>query len=386
MALGAETQGDLTIPLSSDPNWLAILICQGADRANVHYEKLIAHYDVTRGVVDPPAGLDPIAQRLVGELLIYAAESFAVVLGKAFAEASVTPPDVSLAAATVVAALKVPMKFVLNRLADAGDRREVECMYDELRATGRVQQTLPEEARQVRDGYARDVLAKRVPLDVSNVFPFTPRPESVQRIERARIEAARAAGNPAASGAVVALEPRPAPPRPVVDAIADSAPPAEIVPVAAAEVPPTSADTAARVHLTPAHAVVDGPSIGPKMAERLAPHGIKTVADLFAADPETLAAALDQKYVKAATIRDWQDQARLVCAVPGLRGTHAQLLVGAGYRSAAAVAGAETGPLCAAVLRFATSPEGQRVLRDGAAPDAAKIASWLENARRAHAA
>ena len=116
------------------------------------------------------------------------------------------------------------------------------------------------------------------------------------------------------------------------------------------------------------------------------PHGIKTVADLFAADPETLAAALDQKYVKAATIRDWQDQARLVCAVPGLRGTHAQLLVGAGYRSAAAVAGAETGPLCAAVLRFATSPEGLRVLRDGAAPDAAKIASWLENARRAHAA
>ena len=32
-----------------------------APRANAYYEKLIAHYDIQRGVVDPPAGLDQVA-------------------------------------------------------------------------------------------------------------------------------------------------------------------------------------------------------------------------------------------------------------------------------------------------------------------------------------
>jgi hypothetical protein len=66
--------------------------------------------------------------------------------------------------------------------------------------------------------------------------------------------------------------------------------------------------------------------------------------------------------------------------VPGLRGTHAQLLVGAGYRTRDALAAALETKLCADVLAFALSSEGQRVLRDGNPPDIEKIKGWLASA------
>ena len=90
--------------------------------------------------------------------------------------------------------------------------------------------------------------------------------------------------------------------------------------------------------------------------------------------------------IAADTVADWQDQARLVCTVPGLRGTHAQLLVGAGYRSADALAGAEADKLCADVLAFAATRDGQRALRNGDPPDIERIKAWLEAARSVRAA
>ena len=75
-----------------------------------------------------------------------------------------------------------------------------------------------------------------------------------------------------------------------------------------------------------------------------------------------------------------------MCAVPGLRGTHAQLLVGAGYRSVDAIAVADAGKLCADVLAFAASPNGQRLLRNGDPPDIEKIKGWLEAAQSVKAA
>ena len=91
-------------------------------------------------------------------------------------------------------------------------------------------------------------------------------------------------------------------------------------------------------------------------------------------------------HIRAKTIAEWQDQARLVCEVPGLRGTHAQLLVGAGYRDLRRIARAEPRQLSADVLRFAQSADGQRVLRSGTPPDIEKIFSWVHAAERAWAA
>ena len=144
--------------------------------------------------------------------------------------------------------------------------------------------------------------------------------------------------------------------------------------------------TEPRYHLSPDQDVVDGPSIGPKTAERLYPHGIKTVRDLLKAEPAALAVLMDTRGVGAETIAAWQDQARLVCTVPGLRGTHAQLLVGAGYLSGEAIAAAEADKLCADVLTYAASAAGQRLLRYGDPPDIEKIKGWLEAAQSVRAA
>src|SRR6185503_8901063 len=149
---------------------------------------------------------------------------------------------------------------------------------------------------------------------------------------------------------------------------------------------PAPATGSPRFHLAFDQDVVDGPSIGPKTAERLHPHGIRTVRDLLKADPAALAALVNARHITPEVIVGWQDQARMVCTVPDLRGTHAQLLVGAGYRSADAVAAAEADKLCADVLAYATSTAGQRLLRNGDPPDIEKIKGWLEAARSAQAA
>ncbi len=99
-----------------------------------------------------------------------------------------------------------------------------------------------------------------------------------------------------------------------------------------------------------------------------------------------MADLLDDAHFDAETLGEWQDQARLVIDVPGLRGTHAQLLVGAGYRTAQAVAEADPIALSARVLKFVTTSEGKRVLREGRPPDIEKIKGWVDVARHAVAA
>jgi hypothetical protein len=50
------------------------------------------------------------------------------------------------------------------------------------------------------------------------------------------------------------------------------------------------------------------------------------------------------------------------------------------------VAAADPGELCAAVLRCAMSPEGQRILRQAEAPAAEKIKGWIKSAAARKAA
>src|SRR5690606_13071421 len=96
----------------------------------------------------------------------------------------------------------------------------------------------------------------------------------------------------------------------------------------------SAAAHAPRFYLSRGQAVVDAPSIGPKTADRLIAEGVKTVGDLMDADAETLAELIGVRHITAATILDWQAQSDLVMRVPNLRGTHAQLIVGAGFRDA----------------------------------------------------
>jgi hypothetical protein len=126
--------------------------------------------------------------------------------------------------------------------------------------------------------------------------------------------------------------------------------------------------------------VVRAPSIGPRTAERLSSVGVMLVRHLLACDPERAARQLGYRFLTAARIRDLQAQARLVCTIPWLRGTHAQLLVGAGYRTLDDIVAVDAEEICAGVLRFAATREGQSVLRAGPPPSIERITHWVHNA------
>ncbi len=338
-------------------NWLEAMVADGAGQANTHYEKLIAHFDIHRAVVDPASGLDIVARRIIARQLDRAAALQAFVLDQAIIESGVSAPEVALGLDTLLAMIKIPARMWAKRLENTEDRRLVERMYDELKQTGTVEKHLPEDDRAVRAAFASEVLAKRTPVDAAKTFASLPPQAAPQMVSRApRTDAPRPAPVAALPAATSRAEPAP------------------------------ERNDRARLYLTGAAPVVDAPSIGPRMAERLAPIGIVRVEDLLSGNADTIAQALGTSGIDAATVRAWQDQARLVCTVPGLRGSHAQLLVGAGFRSMAALANAETDDLCARVLAFAASPDGHRVLRNGEPPDLEKIMAWLDNARGALAA
>ena len=154
----AESTTPPVISLGEGGDWLEDYVRAAATRANAYYEKLILHYDFHRGVVDPPAGLDTVAQRFIGALLLEAQAALAAVLERALEEAGATAPEVGLTAKTFIAGLKIPLSWVTRRMADARERRLVEAIYDELQATGTVERNLPEDERAVREAYAREVL------------------------------------------------------------------------------------------------------------------------------------------------------------------------------------------------------------------------------------
>jgi hypothetical protein len=418
--LGERDFAEMDVALGTGPNWLVESLCKGAEIANGYYEKLIAHYDIQRGVVDPPSGLDRVAKRMVAEMIRYAYLSYGMVLDRAIQESNTHAPDIGLTLPTLLATTQIPAKVLVRRIVNVEERRTVERIYDELVATGTVERNLPEDDRTVRELHAEEVVARRVPQpEASKVFPFKPRERVLTRIEAERaargpirtpaeVIPLRVAATPEPAAAVVAASAaeviplRAAAPSPA--AVASAPPPlaptvavAASAPTAGSEPPPieelereeVTAATGGggrRFYLTLDHDVVDGPSIGAKTADRLRPHGISKVRDLLRADPVALAVLVDARHITAEVISAWQDQAMLVCSVPGLRGTHAQLLVGAGYRSADAIAEVEADKLCADVLAFASSAPGQRLLRNGDPPDIEKIRNWLEAARSVRAA
>ena len=493
--LGEDQFSGLTVALPDGAHWPRQATCDGAEFSHRAYEKLIAHYDIHRGTVRPEEGLDAIARPLVAELLIYAATGFGRILDRAISDAGVAAPAVSLTLDTILATLKIPQKALAKRLTNAEDKKLVQAMYDELKATGRVEHTLPEDDRTIRELHAIEVLAPAMaaraeqraarvpggaPVSAPAAAPTVATADTALRraVENSAIAKDKAIPPPAMptahqaqsvkSASLISLPPRsaaprtepeierrqpapdlvasvpaipkPAEPKPVAPepvasepvasvptasepvfaqpqnvpaAISAPAPQSVPVPMAVApppvsvvppiSVPPVSVPSIARFepkpdtrieternerrsYLAMADDLEAAPSIGPKMAQRFAELGINTVADFMGHDPHDMAELLDDDRIDADTLVDWQDQAQLVIDVPGVRGTHAQLLVGAGYRTADMLAEADPVDLSADVLTFATSADGKRILRDGATPDLEKIKGWVESAREVMAA
>lgn len=425
-ALGEQRSPALEVKKRDGADWLKEMTCDGAETANRYYEKLIAHYDIHKGAVVPEDGLDAISRPFLADLLMYAAEGFGRLMDRAIEESGVAAPEVTLTLETFLATLKIPSKWIEKKLSNAEDRKLVQAMYDELKATGRVDATLPEDDRVIRDLHASEVLAPKLADRSQKRAERLPAKYSsetvakVSRFEQALAESARViekvapaiktetalpftkpaatalpVERPNAAPQPVAIEEKPLalPPRgtfakpepaPQPAKADDAAPPAANV--TSIEDAIAAVKKERRSYLSVDAPLEDAPSIGPKMAERFASLGVHTVSDFLGHQPHDMAELLDDNRIDAETITDWQDQAQLVIDIPGLRGGQAQLLVGAGYRTAGAIADTDPVDLSADVLTFATSSDGKRILRDGNPPDIEKIKDWVTIAREALAA
>jgi hypothetical protein len=138
-----------------------------------------------------------------------------------------------------------------------------------------------------------------------------------------------------------------------------------------------------RFHLSLEHPVLDAPSIGPRTAEQLTRVNVRTVRELLQANPNALAQSLGHRRITGETVRDWQNQARLVCQVPELRGHDARILVACGIRDLSQLSGRSASDLWEIVRPFTETPECKRILRGGEMPTAAEIAAWVRNAQQA---
>ena len=124
------------------------------------------------------------------------------------------------------------------------------------------------------------------------------------------------------------------------------------------------------------------PSIGPKTAQRLSRVDIYTVDDLLNADAEAVATKLDNRRITADTIRQWQNQSRLICQVPELRGHDVQILVACGVTEPEQLAAKRPVDLMALVGPFSDTSEGERIVRGGSKPDLEEVTDWIHFAQQ----
>ena len=354
-------------PRLSEPQgsqWLGIMIRDGATFSNQFYDMLIDHYNLAVGVKNPPAGLDRASQEAIARCLAHATVGLAMVLNRAFTEAAVTPPAVDLSAKEVIASSKIPIRQLINKLADKNDRIAVEAIFKEVQATGKAIESLPESERLVRQFHAAEVL--KVPM--SKLDAEKPRPAGTCYGQPASAKPQRTA----AIAPAAAQAPRAATPTAISPPTPASQPPRENI----------SLPSAPRFFLTADDDIVDAPSIGPKTATRFHKIGMHKVRDLLNANPEVTAEKLATRHIPAAVVRDWQDQSKLMIAVPGLRGHDAQILVAAGIRDRTGLSQADIASLLSKVIQVADTTEGKRILRSGAVPDLEEVTAWINAARQ----
>ena len=130
---------------------------QGQDVVAVSYTHL---YNLALGVKDPPRGLDQELKDRIAAQLGLAAVAIARVLDRAFQDAAMVPPNLSLTLETLISTSIVPIFWITKKLTDVKDRASVMAIYDEVQRTGKAVATLPEDERMVRKLHAEQVLKK----------------------------------------------------------------------------------------------------------------------------------------------------------------------------------------------------------------------------------
>ena len=384
---------DVAVPAGDD--WLAKMVVAGADLANPHYEVCIDHYDLKKGVKDPPTGLDQEMKDRLARLIGHAVVGYARIMERAFAESLAAPPATNITLLGVMAKLTIPIFWVTKKLKDAKERAIVEATFKEYEATGKVIDTLTDDDYTIRKAHCEEVLKKPLEeLDQEEPKPIGTA-HGIGAPARPRPAKGKAVASPSAS-LPVSLSGGREPPdsaketRPAPQTAAKSAAPLEPT-----TPPPTKSqgadaprsekqveEHAERFYLNVEMPVEKAPSIGAKTAALLEDHGVRTVGNLLSTDPDKLAASLGDRHIDSYTILTWQMQADLCCDVPNLRGHDAQFLTACGISHRGELATADAATLLKKVDSFVTTPAGERILRDGKRPDLAEVTDWIRWANR----
>jgi energy-coupling factor transporter ATP-binding protein EcfA2 len=119
------------------------------------------------------------------------------------------------------------------------------------------------------------------------------------------------------------------------------------------------------------------PSINAATGERLAGVGIRTIADLLAADPQSAADELGDARFDAATIARWQSESRLACRIPGLPRYAARLLAACDLTEAEQVAGANAAELVTKIGQLCRKTNGRRLLGNHEPPTRTRVGAWI---------
>lgn len=153
----AELRGLPPVRMPSGTDWLEQMVRDGATRSHAHYQTLIDHYNFKQGRRNPPRGLDVVCRDVASEMIGYAINGFAKILNRAFDEAAHDPPYVLLALETVFATIEIPSQWVTQRMENKKEAELVRQMFREYQKTGKVERTLPDDVRTVRDELEADM-------------------------------------------------------------------------------------------------------------------------------------------------------------------------------------------------------------------------------------
>lgn len=362
---------DVAVPQGQD--WLAKMVTAGADLANPHYEACIEHYDLKKGVKDPPTGMDQEMKDRIAKLIGHAVVGYARIMERAFIESEASPPATGITLLGVMAQVTIPVFWITKKLKDSRERAIVEATFKEFQATGKVIETLTEDDATIRALHADEVLKK--PLDDLDAE----QPTSAGVAHGIGAPARPAVGTrKATTSSAIAAGPTSPPQQPsdVRPPVTKSVPEPAAPPVTKGSVP-GSATSTAHCYLTGDMPVVKAPSIGVKTAGLLERHGVRTVSDLLASDPDQLAKSLNDRHIDGYTILTWQMQADLCCSVVNLRGHDAQILTACGISHRDELAAAHAEQLLKKVEAFVDTPDGERILRGGQRPDLQEVTHWI---------
>lgn len=167
-----DLRGYPKVHAGTETGFVADMVLAGAKYSNPHYQTFIDHYDLHKGVANPPEGLDQTMLDILADLVGYATSGVAVLFERAFAEAGVKPQKVDLDLPGYFAALDIPIRKITKRMADASDRKTVEAMYEEFVETGKVVKTLPADDKKIRALHCKHILRK--PLEWLDAMPIRP--------------------------------------------------------------------------------------------------------------------------------------------------------------------------------------------------------------------